>query len=79
MAYDRQEPAFGPGENPAAGGKADLDFVPAGRNLDGRVPRRQQHGVIDLGEDRFHDLQQGEEIDHATALVQRAAQITATR
>ena len=31
--------------------------------------------MIDLGEDRLHDLQEGEEIDHAIDLVQRAAKL----
>jgi len=32
-----------------------------------------QDRMVKLGEDRFHDLQQGEEIDHAIGLVQGTA------
>ena len=35
--------------------------------------------MIELGKDRLHDLKQGEQIDHAIGLVQRAVKSTATR
>ena len=73
-AGDGQKPAVGPRENPAPLAESDLDFLLARGNPDGRMPRGQEHGVIEFGENRLHDLQQGEEIDHAIDLVQRVAE-----
>ena len=72
-ADDGQEAAFGPGENPAPGAESDLHFLLAWRNQDGPVQRGQEHGMIEIRQDRFHDLEQREKIDHAIDLVQRAA------
>ncbi len=74
-AGKRQEPALGSGKYPAAGAESDLDFFFACSNPNGRMARGQEHHVIEFGENRFHDPQQGQKVDHTAELVQRAREL----